>query len=418
MQQCGCGGGARGAQVCLPTGSFGSCACGPAGADAGPAGSEDALGSDGQPGDGTVAHGPCIAVSPTTVDFGSKLVAKSATLEVEILSCGDAPLEVTGLRLMEDGEVPDLALSPDFGLDLSATEGFTGADWSALRAPADAPLTLPAGGSRTVRVTYFPDEVNPVDSATGEPVPDRQVIQLLSNGSPSELQVEVTGLGVDLPCPTAVIQVSEGHDVAPHTKLHLIGSQSFAAPGGVSKFEWTVLQPPGSHSVFLPSASAPDPTFEATVAGSYYFSLRVWDDDGVESCWPAEFQVDVTPAEAIFVELLWETPGDPNPTNEGPGAGADLDVHLLHPDAAGLDVDGDGAPDGYFDPLYDCSWANPQPDWGAADPPAADDPELERDDTDGMGPEALLLRVPEDDRVYRVGVHSWDDHGFGASLAT
>ena len=47
-----------------------------------------------------------------------------------------------------------------------------------------------------------------------------------------------------------------------------------------------------------------------------------------------------------------------------------------------------------------------------------DDPGLDRDDTDGAGPENVNLNIPEEGLTYRVGVHYWNDHGFGPSLAT
>ncbi len=43
---------------------------------------------------------------------------------------------------------------------------------------------------------------------------------------------------------------------------------------------------------------------------------------------------------------------------------------------------------------------------------------LDCDDSDGAGPENLNLDKPEDGLTYTVGVHHWDDQGFGASYAT
>ncbi|MFH1532050.1 MAG: hypothetical protein ABIK09_15095 [Pseudomonadota bacterium] len=123
------------------------------------------------------------------------------------------------------------------------------------------------------------------------------------------------------------------------------------------------------------------------------------------------------PNEILHVELLWHTPMDPDETNEGPENGADLDLHLLHPLAAGLDLDKDGDPDGWYDQPFDCFWANTNPDWGCFDPMVDDDPILTRDDRDGAGPESITLRYPEA-VSYRVAVHYWHDHGFGPSLAT
>jgi len=43
---------------------------------------------------------------------------------------------------------------------------------------------------------------------------------------------------------------------------------------------------------------------------------------------------------------------------------------------------------------------------------------LDRDDTDGAGPENLNLSQPEFGATYRVAAHYWDAWGFGGSKAT
>ncbi len=125
----------------------------------------------------------------------------------------------------------------------------------------------------------------------------------------------------------------------------------------------------------------------------------------------------VVPDEAIHIELLWHTPGDPDETDEGSGVGSDLDLHFSHPWAGGPDLDGDGEPDGWFDQPFDCFWFNAHPNWGSFDPSIDDDPDLDLSDTDGAGPEIIGLNIPED-VVYKIGVHYWNDHGYGASNAT
>ena len=125
----------------------------------------------------------------------------------------------------------------------------------------------------------------------------------------------------------------------------------------------------------------------------------------------------VIPDEVIHIELIWHTPEDPDETDEGADAGADLDLHFVHPWAGGPDLDGDGQPDGWFDLPFDCFWYNADPEWGSFDPSIDDNPGLDNDDRDGTGPENINLNIP-DDVIYRVGVHYWDDHGFGASYAT
>lgn len=228
---------------------------------------------------------------------------------------------------------------------------------------------------------------------------------------------------VDVPpdpasCPVAVISVEEGEEVIPRTALHLHGDASHAVSGAIARYEWSVLQPTGSAGLFTPTSAFPNPIFEANVAGTYRFSLTVWDDAGRVSCQPALAEVVVTCDCGVHVELLWDTPGDPNPDDTGPAAGTDLDLHFAHPDAAVCDVDGDGQADPWFDLPWDTYWFNTNPDWGSFDPSADDDPRLDRDDNDGWGPENVNLDRPEPEAVYRVGVHYRDDYGFGPSLAT
>ena len=219
------------------------------------------------------------------------------------------------------------------------------------------------------------------------------------------------------PCPTAVIQCAEGDEVIPQTVLHLYGDQSYAAVGTIATWSWSVDQPAGSQSVFIPSSTFPNPTFEVNVAGVYTFSLTVKDEQGIPACVPDLFEVVVIPDVAIHIELLWHTPGDPDETDEGPEAGTDLDLHFIHPWAGGPDLDGDGQPDGWFDQPFDCFWFNAHPEWGSFDPAIDDNPGLDRDDTDGAGPENINLNIPEN-VTYKVGVHSWNDHGYGNSFAT
>ncbi|MGM0577111.1 MAG: choice-of-anchor D domain-containing protein [Myxococcota bacterium] len=353
--------------------------------------------------------GPCISVQPKKVDFGGKLVGEPATVDVEVTSCGEEPLQIQGLALSDES-------SGAFSLDLGSLPG-VGDGVGAIVEGQDTPVELDVNQSATFQVIFVPDEINALDEG-GQPIPDLGEIRIVSDAIQSEVDVEVRGFGVEVDCPTAVIVVEEGEEVIPQTKLHLVGSQSYAVSGDVAQYEWSVQQPVGSQSVFLPSASAPDPTFEANVAGTYVFELRVWDDNGEESCVSAQYTVFVNPDEAIHVELLWDTPLDPDQTDEGPEAGADMDLHFLHPFATGEDVDGDGEPDGWFDQPFDCFWFNAQPNWGSLDPAVDDDPGLDRDDTDGAGPENVNLNIPEDGLTYKVGVQYWNDHGFGPSNAT
>lgn len=215
--------------------------------------------------------------------------------------------------------------------------------------------------------------------------------------------------------PTAIASVLEGLEVVPQTKLHLKGSSSTADGGPIVSWHWTVTQPAGSKSIFMATNTAPDPTFEVNVAGLYVFVLTIRDWAGATST-SAPVSVSVVPDEAIHVELLWDTPADPDETDEGPEAGADLDLHFMHPYAkTGSDCDGDGVGDPWFDGHFDCFWFNPNPDWASSDQMVDDDPGLDLADTDGAGPEIVNLNAPEMSTTYLIAAHYPDDHGFGPS---
>ena len=343
---------------------------------------------------------PCIAVNPEAVAFGGKKFGELATTAVEITSCGEAPLELTDIYI-KDGS------SGDFGVDMTNLE----------YAPSIAePLVVPIGGTVEFLVTFIPDAPNPLDGSGNLILDEGSVI--IENNSLNKLkEVDLSGAGVEIECPTAIIKCAEGDEVIPQTVLHMYGDESYASNGTIQKWEWEVDQPQGSQSVFVPSYTFPNPTFEANVAGVYKFFLTVYDQTNTPSCFPANYDVVVIPDEAIHIELLWHTPEDPDETDTGPEAGSDLDLHFLHPWAAGPDLDGDGQPDGWFDIPFDCFWFNAHPNWGSYDPAINDDPGLDRDDTDGAGPENINLDIPENVE-YRVGVHYWNDHGYGASYAT
>lgn len=344
---------------------------------------------------------PCIEVTPGAVDFGTVPPGTEVAETVTVTSCGDLPLLITSLALD-----PDLT-ADSFSVDLSGLPRLDAGP------PTPAhPVLLEHLASILVPVRYAPT----APGSAGVPFAEEGRLVIESNAAPPKW-VALVGQSLGEHAPLAVATVDEGAEVAPPGLLHLRGDQSLASPGGVARYRWTVKQPAGSQSVLVPSPEVPNPTFGANVAGKYAFSLTVWDDLDRRSD-PAVVEVLVVPDHALHVELLWDTPNDPDQTDEGPEAGADLDLHFVHPYAGGPDLDADGAPDGWFDQPFDCFWFNPYPQWGSFDPAVDDDPSLEREDTDGAGPEILTLNIPENGRTYRVGVHTWHDHELGPSYAT
>ena len=342
---------------------------------------------------------PCITVNPESISFGGVQEGNVAVNNLEVYNCGQQQLEIYSLAVEEGSDRFDV-------------------DPSSLDHPisVDDPLLLPASDTLYVQVTYFAEELSPLD-VSGAIILDEATVVVRNNSFESAKQVHLSAAGVGDVCPTAVIKSQEGDEVIPQTVMHLFGDESHAPQGTIAKWQWEVTQPPLSQSVFVPSATFPNPTFEVNVAGIFEFNLTVFDEFGTPSCFPAAYEVVVIPDKAIHVELLWDSPGDPDETDTGPEAGTDVDLHFLHPFAAGPDVDGDGFPDGWFDIPFDAFWFNAHPNWGSFDPAFKDNPSLDRDDTDGAGPENINLDVPEN-VTYRVGVHYWNDHGYGMAYAT
>ncbi len=350
---------------------------------------------------------PCITVKPSpVVNFGVAQLGKTSTVALAIANCGTEKLTLTKLAIKPGGSD---AYSLSYG-----TKG----------APSEsAPWIVAPNESIEVPAIYSPPVLSPLDAATQSPLPDLASLEIASNAAPVALKL--TGVCMAKTCPEAKIAIAEGEQVVPQTVLHLSGAQSIAPGGGsISKWKWSVQkQPEGSKQTFVPGATFPSPSFTANAAGEYVFCLDVWDDQSPpqQSCTPACVTVLVVPSEALHIELLWKTPADADETDKGQGVGADMDVHLASPLAQGPDQDCDGSADPWFSQPFDVFWFNPTPKWGSA-ATEADDARLDLDDTDGAGPENINLDSPEGTATeaiqYPVGVHYWNDHGFGKSYAT
>ena len=362
---------------------------------------------------------PCIEVTPSQLEFGGKAIGAIAQSDVQVCNCGDSLLTISAISLTAGS-------SSDFTLRFTNTGGgvdpVTGPD-------PEAPLAVDINACLRFDVEYVPDVPNPLD-ADNVPIPDTGTIVVANNSFQSELEVAVTGVGIETECPVPVIEIEEGEQVVPQTVLHLSGTQSYSPSGAViDGYLFTVKQDPdGNASIFIPAPGFKEPTYQVNVAGFYTFCLDVDDDNGKSSA-DADcnttvcLDVLVIPDEAIHVELLWATASDQDSTDEGEGNGTDLDLHFAHEFATGAtspnpDIDSDGVGDPWFHNTLDCFWFNKLPNWGTYNPDVEDDPRLDRDDIDGWGPENLNLNVPEEAKAYHIGVHYWDDHEFDSSDAT
>lgn len=386
----------------------------------------------------------CLNVFPKNkLSFGFVGLGNIGKGALQLVNCGSEPVTVHALDVLEDAVGV-------FKLDFAAVDGIDPAGPT-----ENKPITIPVNETINVPATCTPEEAK--IGADGKPAPYTALVALQDNTVAANKQVALECWGTTSNCPTAIATSLEGEQIIPQQELHLVGSQSFAGPGQkIVKFKWTVLSMPkgAEGNAFWPNDEAPDPQFgtktwvtdftgkkvekiTVNVAGEYKFGMQVLDDTNTEGCIAATFTVLCIPDEQIHVELLWDTPDDVNKTDDGQGAGADMDLHFTHPNAELAqvcenppklcngqpcvcqdDLDKDGKPDPWFHTLFDCFWFNPDPNWGSLDPGVDDNPGLDLDDTDGWGPENMNLANPQNSTIYQVGVHYWDDHGYGESVAT
>lgn len=359
------------------------------------------------------ATGPCLSMTPASLDFAEQPPGVQAKKELQLKSCGTEDLAITGVSLGSSAE-------QGFGVSL-ATTCFDGKNPS-----TGAPLIIPKGESCSLFVTYTAPKLGAqsqgsleIDSSAG-----KKTVGLSGSGASS------------VACPKACmsLQVKGGAPikgaVVPQTEVQLDAGCSTPANSPIVKWKWSVQQPAGSYSVLAPSDAAKAPTFQPNIAGKYTFSLEVTDEIGTPGCAAATYELLVVPDDKLHVELTWDTPGDSNKTDEGDKdgklpdgkyAGADMDLHLAHPDALDQpgqpDLDKDGTPEPWNATCYDCFVLNTLPQWGDLSD-YDDDASLDRDDKDGWGPENINLFLPEPGLQYFVGVYYWSANSFGKSTPT
>lgn len=374
----------------------------------------------------------CIKVIPEKlVQWGAVLVGSKATQKVTLKNCGTQELQLSDLLISDDKDGA-------FALDNATIKvGEIQVD----------PKAIPPVKQNQL-ATVLLDCTPPAITDTKNPF--KAKFQFTDNTLVPHKTLDLECIGATTACATPKIECEEGESVAPQSQIHLSGTSSLVAPGKTLTYKWKVLKQPNGTAAyaFFPSDSAAKVQFgvltkdalgvehvQLNVVGEYDFQLTVKDSDGKEGCGPIQFTELVVPDNGLHVELLWDTPGDTNKSDTGPDAGADLDLHFAHPDAekanictdplklcgskpcaCQYDLDNDGAADPWFNDPFDCYWFNSKPYWGNSQAPE-DDPVLALDDTDGWGPENLNMQTPES-VLYRVGVHSWDAHGYGDSTAT
>ena len=197
-----------------------------------------------------------------------------------------------------------------------------------------------------------------------------------------------------VPVPPVAI-ITGPQSFAPLDTATFDGSQSYVKDGTIEAWAWTITQRPGG-STAQPAPHPADPSkvdFFVDVSGDYTIHLVVTDNRGMTA--QTDYSFSAVPWQTMQLEMTWDTDG------------TDVDLHLVDDTAGG----------NFFAKPYDCYFANTNPDWGQAGE-TDDNPNIDRDDTDGYGPEDTSLEVPLDGHVYHVYAHYYADNGVGSTNAT
>jgi len=176
------------------------------------------------------------------------------------------------------------------------------------------------------------------------------------------------------------------------TPVHL-SAEATDSNGTVVSTEWSFFSKPNGTASVLNPVTGTRTQFTPDTVGEYIARFTATDNDGeVSYC---DIHINAKTRDHLNVTLTWDK-----------GGMSDMDLHLLKP----------GAASSKWGTVDDCFWAVVNPDWGDVGV-SEDNPRLDRDDTDGFGPEVIQIESPKDGR-YTVGVDYFDDQNEGASIAT
>lgn len=338
------------------------------------------------------ADAPCLEVDGRTVDFGQIPVGESGREQVTVHNCGTQDLEIDSIFIDDDEHGV-------FDVDLGS--------WD-----------QNADGTLDDTVVLAPDETDRFDVeflATEEGT--RRADLFITSNDPVQpsLELDLIARGAEGTCPEAIatariegtpMEPSSSITVAPLEQVVLDGTDSWDEDGDVVQWDWQVLEtPPGINVDLDPLGGADgDPglrQFEPAAAGTYRIGLHVVDESGFQSCNRADVEVTVIPDQNIHIELTWTNPADPDETNDD---GSDVDLHLVKM-----------GPGTWFDTTWSIFYLHPNQDESPVWDP--EDPSLDIDVRDGLGPENITMSTPDHCQWYGVGVHYFDEQ-FGTAYAT
>ncbi len=206
-------------------------------------------------------------------------------------------------------------------------------------------------------------------TCTGQVLPALETCNTVDDDCNARVDDGLSCMGPTVMCPAPVTAPAG-------TTVNLCATGST----GVS-YRWEVLTAPPGGLYTFGSATAMCTTFTSVIVGTYTIRVTVTDAMGRTATCTTTVTLE---AHGLRVELTWDT------------TGTDIDLHMHNRSAAAWF----GAP-----MQSDCFFAERTPRWDA--PSRLDDPSLDVDDLDGLGPENIRVDEPVTSQIYSIGVHYW-----------
>ncbi|TXD35847.1 hypothetical protein FRC98_14320 [Lujinxingia vulgaris] len=312
-------------------------------------------------------------------DFGVQSEATTETFEIR-LCAGAEPTRVDSLEIEGDA----------YALSIGSTSGW--------------PARIEEGQTLSFSVTFNPYEAN----LSGE-----LVVGVID--APGEFRFGLTGELQELSpeCPVVTPQAAPSFTaVAAANPAQATGGLfdlSVDGPYAEARFsvQWFVVETPAGATtpVFYDRSDEAPTRVHLEELGAYVIGLKLHDETLDLGCATELLPVEVIEspfgANDAVVTLTWENPNIPNP---GQGLGTDMDIYFCHQD---------GQLNGYDSAGPWCVfWNGVQQIWHNGNVA------LVIDDVWGETGEVISQEVALPGFVYRVGVHYYEDRGYGNSTAT
>ena len=186
--------------------------------------------------------------------------------------------------------------------------------------------------------------------------------------------------------PVAVCTATDNLVPPIRSSVDFLGEESYD-PNGLDLVNhyWKLVEQPQGSTVTGGGNNVNEMGFVPDVVGRYVFELVVVNEACVHSD-PCQVALEAVPDADLWIEMFWQFPGD------------DMDLHLIQNEAQYLSEG-------------DCYYGNcvsydgdSTLDWGGAG--SEDDPHLDLDDIEGIGPENINIQSPASGQ-YRVVVHDY-----------